>query len=275
VPQALGRVLTSEGKGLSNTIHPAAIVAEDARLGNDNVIGPYAVVEAQVIMGDGNHLGAHAVLKTGTRLGNRNRIFEHAVLGGDPQDLKFSPETESYLRIGDDNVLREGVTVNRGSKPGSTTVLGNGNFLMTTSHIGHDCQIGDHNVFTVSSGLAGHVTVADRVFVSGGVMIHQFTHIGTLTMLGGNSKITQDCLPYLIVDGHPARVRGLNVVGLKRSGCTRADLAALKDVYRLIFRSGLGLDAILEQLDRHESRYAPELAAAIRYAKRGFHREQD
>jgi UDP-N-acetylglucosamine acyltransferase len=260
---------------LSNEIHPTAVVAEDLQLGDDNVIGPYAVIETDVVIGDGNRLEAHAVLKSGSRLGNGNRIAEHAVLGGPPQDLKFSPETRSFLRMGDDNVLREGVTINRGSKPGSATVLGNGNFLMTTSHIGHDCLIGDHNVFTVSSGLAGHVTVEDRVFVSGGVMIHQFTHIGTLAMLGGNSKITQDCLPYLIVDGHPGRVRGLNVVGLKRSGCTRDELAALKDIYRLIFRSGLSLEAVLEQLDRHQSRHAPQLAAAIRNARRGFHREQD
>lgn len=259
---------------MSNQIHPSALVAADLRVGSDNVIGPYAVIEDDVIIGDGNRIAAHAVIKRGTRLGDANQIFEHAVIGGDPQDLAFAPETRSYLQIGDRNVLREGVTINRASKEGTATVLGNDNFMMTTSHIGHDCRIGDRNVFTVSSGLAGHVTVEDRVFVSGGVMIHQYTHIGTLAMLGGNSKITQDCLPYTIVDGHPGHVRGLNVVGLKRSGYGREDLAALKEAYRIVFRSGLGLEEILAELDALGDRFAVKLAQSIRNAKRGFHREE-
>jgi UDP-N-acetylglucosamine acyltransferase len=259
---------------LSNQIHPNALVADDRRMGSGNVIGPYAIVEDDVTIGDDNRIAAHAVIKRGTRLGNANQIFEHAVIGGDPQDLGFAPETRSYLRIGDGNVLREGVTINRASKEGAATVLGDGNFMMTTSHIGHDCQIGDRNVFTVSSGLAGHVNVEDRVFVSGGVMIHQFTRIGTLTMLGGNSKITQDCLPYMIVDGHPGRVRGLNVVGLKRAGYNREDLSALKEAYRIVFRSGLGLEEVLGRLDALGNRFAAQLAQSIRHAKRGFHREE-
>jgi UDP-N-acetylglucosamine acyltransferase len=214
------------------------------------------------------------VVKRYTEMGDRNAVFETAVLGGDPQDMKFK-DVASYLRIGHDNVFREGVAVNRASKPEAATTLGNGNFLMCTSHIGHDCQVGNNVVLAPSAGLAGHVSVADRVFISGGVMVHQFTHLGTLAMIGGNSKITQDVLPYMITDGNPAAVRGLNAVGLKRAGFSREDLAALKDAYRILFARGKLLEEALRELATLNSAHVAHLIEFIGNAKRSFHHARD
>lgn len=258
---------------MTSRIDPAARIAEGARLGEGNEIGPYAVIEEGTSIGDGNRILAGAVIKAGTRLGNRNVVHEHAVLGGDPQDLKFDPRQQTTLVVGDENVFREQVTVNRGSRPGGGTVLGNGNFLMATAHVGHDCHIGDRSVVVTSAGLGGHVHVEDRAFVSGGVMVHQFVRIGTLAMIGGNAKVTQDCLPYMITDGVPARVRGLNLVGLKRAGADAAALAELKQAYRILFRRGLRLEQILEALDALQGPHARHLAGFVRGSQRGFHRE--
>lgn len=259
---------------LSNTIHPTAIVSPNAHLGSGNHIGAFAIIEDHVRLGDNNRIGAHAVLKRYTEMGDRNAVYENAVLGGDPQDLKFK-DVASYLRIGDDNVFREGVAVNRASKADMATTLGNGNFLMCTSHIGHDCQVGNHVVMAPSAGLAGHVSVGDRAFISGGVMVHQFTHIGTFAMIGGNSKITQDALPYMITDGNPARVHGLNAVGLKRAGFSREDLAALKDAYRILLARGSLLDEALRLLATINSPHVAHLIEFISNAKRSFHRARD
>jgi UDP-N-acetylglucosamine acyltransferase len=273
---APARVLSSRIRefALSNTVHPTAIVSPHAELGSGNHIGAFAIIEDDVRLGDNNRVAAHVVVKRYTEMGNNNAVFETAVLGGDPQDLKFK-NVASYLRIGNDNVFREGVSVNRGSKPDAATVLGNGNFLMCTAHIGHDCQVGNHVVMAPSAGLGGHVSVGDRAFISGGVMVHQFTHIGTLAMVGGNAKITQDVLPYMITDGNPAEVRGLNVVGLKRAGLSREDIAMLKEAYRILFTRGRLLEDALRELTAIDSAHVAQLVGFIRNAKRSFHRARD
>ncbi|MBI3562770.1 MAG: acyl-ACP--UDP-N-acetylglucosamine O-acyltransferase [Gammaproteobacteria bacterium] len=258
---------------MSNQIHSTAIVDASVRLGQDNCIGPYAIVEAEVELGNANQIAAHAVLKRGTRMGNNNQVYEHAVIGGIPQDLKFTdPNLLTYVQIGDNNVLREYVSINRASKPGQATVLGHGNFLMATAHIGHDCQLGNNNTLVVSAGLAGHVSVADKVFISGGVMVHQFCHIGSYAMLGGNAKITQDCLPYMITDGNPAQVRGLNLVGLKRAGFSTQELRLLKDAYHLLFMREKDLDSSLTALAQLQQPLTDQLRGFIQRAKRSFHR---
>lgn len=259
---------------MPNQIHPAAVVAASAELGANNRIGPFAIIEEGVQLGDDNVIAAHAVIKTGTQMAHRNRVFEHAVLGGWPQHVNFTDESvETFTRIGSDNVFREGVTVNRGYMEGKSTSLGDSNYLMTNAHIGHDCEVGNHNVFVVSSGLAGHVTVADRVFVSGGVMVHQFTHLGSYAMIGGNSKITQDVLPFMITDGNPASVRGLNLVGLKRAGFKLEDIRALKQGFRLLFRrEGRTLEANLDEMQALGHPLVTQLCQFVRAADRGFHR---
>ena len=259
---------------MSNEIHPTAIVSPAAHLGRGNQIGPYAIIEQGVVLGDDNHIAAHAVIKTGTRIQNDNAVYEHVVLGGFPQHLGFTdPAVETWLEIGNNNVFRESVTVNRAYHEGNSTILGDNNFLMFAAHVGHDCEIGSHVTIAPASGIGGHVLIADRVFVSGGVMVHQFVKIGQYAMIGGNSKITQDVLPYMITDGNPARVRGLNLVGLKRAGFKLDDIKLLKQAYRLLFSSGsleVGLNA-LKSLDHDLS---AELCRFIQQSERGFHREK-
>lgn len=259
---------------MNNTIHPTAIVSEQAQLGENNIIGPHVVIEANVQMGDGNTLMAGALLKTGVKIGNDNTLHEYAVIGGLPQDLGFDPAIASYVAIGNGNTLREYVTVHRASKQDALTRLGDENYLMAHVHLGHDCHLGNRVIIAPSTGLGGHVHVADRAFISGGVMVHQFVQIGTLAMIGGNAKITQDVLPYMITDGVPATVRGLNLVGLRRAGCSRSDIQVLKQAYQIIHRSAHPQQVILEELRQIDSPYALQLAEFITGSNRSFHREK-
>ena len=260
---------------MSNQVHPSAIVSSSAELGHHNRIGPFAIIEDGVHLGDNNVIAAHAVIKLGTSLGDRNQVYEHAVIGGNPQHTKFTDESvATYTRIGNDNVFREAVTINRGYIEGKATVLGNGNYLMTTAHIGHDCVVGDFNTFANSIALAGHVTLGDRAFISGGVMIHQFSHVGSYAMVGGNSKITQDVLPYMITDGNPASVRGLNLVGLKRAGFSLDDIRALKQAYRLLFRRSHSLEANLAEMRAIGHGLVTQICDFVLAAERGFHRAE-
>lgn len=260
---------------MSNQIHPSAIVSASAELGNNNRIGAYAIIEDGVRLGDDNVIAAHAVIKTGTHMAHRNRVYEHAVIGGAPQHVKFTDESiPTFTEIGNDNVFREAVTVNRAYIEGKSTIVGDNNYLMTSAHFGHDCVVGNHNVFANASALAGHVTTGDRVFVSGGVMVHQFTHVGSYAMLGGNSKITQDVLPFMITDGNPAIVRGLNLVGLKRAGFSPEDIRGLKQGYRLLFRRGQTLEANLTEMQAIGHPLVTQLCDFVRAADRGFHRTE-
>lgn len=258
---------------MANEIHPTAIVSDQAQLGNNNTIAPYAVIEANTVIGDGNSIGAHAVIKSRTRIANDNTIAEHAVLGGLPQDLGFT-ERDTDVEIGSGNVLREGVTINRATKDNNATRLGDNNYLMALVHIGHDCQLGNHIVIAPSTGIGGHVHIADRAFISGGVMVHQFARIGSYAMIGGNSKITQDALPFMMTDGVPATVRGLNLVGLKRAGLRRDDIRALKEAYQILFRSLDALEERISQVSAIDNEYVRQLTDFIHISKRGFHRDK-
>jgi len=258
----------------SNDIHPTAIVSSDAHLGRGNTIGPYTIIEEGVVLGDDNYIAAHAVIKSGTRMQNDNAVHEHAVIGGIPQHTGFTDESvETWVEIGNNNVFRESVTINRAYHEGKSTVLGDNNYLMYSVHIGHDCLIGNHVTFAPSAGVGGHVEISDRAFVSGGVMVHQFVHIGEYAMIGGNSKITQDVLPYMITDGNPASVRGLNLVGLKRAGFKLADIKLLKQAYRLIFQSG-SLEENLDAVQSLGNNLTQQLCSFIQQSERGFHREK-
>lgn len=256
---------------MKNKIHPSAVISPGAQVGERNQIGPFVVIENNVIIGDGNRLSAHCVLKSGSRIGNGNEIHEHAVIGGTPQDLKFN-EVTSYAVIGNQNVLREGVTVHRGSRENSRTVIGNDNFLMAYAHVAHDCTLADKIVIANNVALAGEVEVESQVFISGGVVVHQFTRLGRLAMIGGNSKITQDVLPFFITDGVPGQVRGLNMVGLTRAGFQPAEIGDLKHAYRILLRSRLLLQAAIEELKRIDSPHVTHLREFAASSKRGFHR---
>ena len=232
-------------------------------------IHPTAIIEDNVEIGPNCEIGAYAVIKRFTRIGARNRIFEHAVIGGEPQDVKFKGET-SFLEIGDDNIIREFCTFHRANGEGESTHIGSRNFFMVGVHIAHNCMIGDDNIFANEVALAGHITIEDHVFLSNGVGAHQFVRMGRHAMIGGKSKIVQDVLPFFITDGNPPRVRGVNRVGLRRSGFNEDARRALKDAYRILFRSALPLQNALQTLDELEDEHVAHLVNFIRGSKRGF-----
>jgi len=252
-------------------IHPTALVDPAAHLAAGVVLGPYAVVEAETAVGEATEIRAHAVVKRYTRIGAGNVVHESAVLGGEPQDLGFN-DGPTGLVIGDGNRIREGVTIHRASKPGGATVVGSECYLMAYAHVAHDCRLGDRVILANNAALAGHVTIGERAFLSGGVVVHQFCRIGRLAMIGGNSKIVQDCLPFVITDGVPGRARGLNVVGLRRAGLGAAQVRALKEGFRLLLRSSLPLAEALDRMAALQDPLVDEMAAFGRASQRGFHR---
>lgn len=255
-------------------VHSTALVSPRAVLGAGVTVGPYAVIEEDTVIGAGCTIGAHSVIKQFTRLGTDNYIAEHAVLGGLPQDVKFRGET-TYLEIGDANQIREFCTLHRACGAGETTRIGSRNFLMVGIHIAHNCIVGDDNIFANGVALAGHIEVEDHAFLSSNVGCHQFIRIGRYAMVGGKSKIVQDILPFFTTDGNPARVRGLNTVGLRRAGFTATQRGHLKNAYRVLLRSGLGLDEALGQLATlavNDANIA-HLLAFIRRSQRGIARK--
>jgi UDP-N-acetylglucosamine acyltransferase len=249
-------------------IHPTAVVHSGVDLADDVRIGPYSIVEEDVTIGVGTHIRAHAVVKRYTTLGADNQVHEGAVLGGEPQDVSFQGGP-STLRIGDRNRIREGVTIHRAGA-GRETVIGSDCFLTAYAHVAHDCRVGDGVVMANNVALAGHVTIGDRAFLGGGAMVHQFCRVGRLAMVGGMSKVVQDCLPFMITDGRPARARGLNVVGLRRAGIPASQVRALKEAFRLLLRSSLPLEAALQRLAAIGDPLVDELADFARTSKRGF-----
>ncbi|MEO6393000.1 MAG: acyl-ACP--UDP-N-acetylglucosamine O-acyltransferase [Pyrinomonadaceae bacterium] len=253
------------------TIHSTAIIGETAKLADSVRIGPFAVIEDDVIIGPDCEIAAHAVIKRFTVMGARNRVAEHAVLGGLPQDTKFGGE-ESRLVIGDDNLIREFVTLHRASGEGRETRIGNRNFLMIGVHIAHNCLIGDDNIMANGVALAGHITVEDHAFLASNVGGHQFIRIGRFAMVGGKSKVVQDILPFCITDGNPPHLSGLNSIGLRRAGFEATTREELKRAYRILFRSKLPFaDAMAEAAAIDDANVA-HLLSFIRDSKRGFHR---
>ncbi|HWF89739.1 MAG TPA: acyl-ACP--UDP-N-acetylglucosamine O-acyltransferase [Pyrinomonadaceae bacterium] len=232
-------------------------------------IHPTAIIEDNVEIGPDCEIAAYAVIKRYTRLGARNRIFEHAVIGGEPQDVKFKGET-SYLEIGDDNLIREYCTFHRANGEGETTRIGSRNFFMVGVHVAHNCVIGDDNIFANEVALAGHITIEDHVFLSNNVGAHQFVRMGRYAMIGGKSKIVQDVLPFFITDGNPARLRGVNSVGLRRGGFSEDERRALKEAYRLLFRTTTPIQDSLRELEQVDDENVAHLVRFIRSSKRGF-----
>ncbi|MHB0776797.1 acyl-ACP--UDP-N-acetylglucosamine O-acyltransferase [Halomonas sp. WWR20] len=254
-------------------IHPTAIVDPAARLADDVKVGPFSVIGPDVEVGAGTVIGPHVVLKGPCRLGKRNRIFQFASVGEDCQDKKYAGEP-TRLEIGDDNVIRESVTLHRGTvQDRGVTTIGNRNLFMAYSHVGHDCVIGDDCIMANQATLGGHVIMGDQAILGGLSAVHQFCHIGTHAMCGGGSIITKDIPAYLIVNGNPAKTHGLNLVGLKRRGFSREALKALSDAYRVVYRQGLTLEQAIETI---EARYSmPEVEAfvtSLRASTRGITR---
>jgi len=259
-------------------IHPTAIIDKDAVLGAGVTVGPYAVVGPRVTIGDGCVIGSHAVIEANARIGRGARICSFASVGAPPQDLKYRGE-ETWVEIGDGVVIREYVTVNRGTAGGGgTTRVGNGTLLMAYCHVAHDCRIGERVIMANAATLAGHVEVEDAAVIGGLVGIHQFVRIGTMAMVGALSGISQDVPPYVTaVVGRGRRERdlyGLNLVGLRRNGVSEESIRALKAAYRLLFDSGLPMSEALARAEA-EVPQVPEvrhLIAFVRESRRGVHR---
>ena len=228
-------------------IHPSAIVDPSVRIGSGVTIGPFCVIERDVRLGEDCHLAAHVVVKSGTVLGPGNLVFEGAVLGGLPQHVNI-PENPGRLVIGAGNTIRENVTFHRALQEDGETIIGDNNLFMVNTHIAHDCRIGNHTIFTNNSMLAGHVTIGDRAYLSGAAAAHQFCRIGAYAMVGGQAHINKDVPPFVTLDGLSSHVVGLNSIGLRRAGFTSQQISQLKEAYRVIYRSGLCWNDILQKL---------------------------
>lgn len=229
-------------------IHPTAIVHPKAELDPGVEIGPYSIVEANVKIGAGTKVGARVTLEGYTTLGRNNQIFTGAIVGSMTQDKKYKGGI-SYLKIGDNNSIREYCTLNPGTLEGTETVIGNGNLLMAYAHVAHDCIVGNDTVIANNGTLAGHCVVEDKAIVGGLSGLHQFIKIGKLSIVGGCSKVTSNVPPFVMVDGHPARAFGLNVVGLERNNVSSEERANLKRAFKIIFRSGLALKSAIKQME--------------------------
>ncbi|SRR5579871_347110 len=247
-----------------------AIVEPGARIDPSCTIGEYCVIERDVVMGPNNRLDPFAVVKRYTTLGAGNHLYTGAQLGTDPLDKKFDENVASYLRIGSNNVLREYLTISRGTQAGSVTEIGDDNYVMTNVHIAHNSKVGNGNTICSNSLVAGHVEMEDQCFVSGGVVIHQYSKIGRLSMIAGNVRVNKDIPPYFLVSEFDAAAHGLNAVGLRRAGVSREAVASLKQAFRLLYRSGLSRDQALEQIDALGTLETAHLAAFVRASKRGI-----
>jgi len=230
-------------------VHPTAIVSKKAKLAKDLEVGPYAVIGDNVALGAGCRIGAHCVIEGNTTLGKNCDIFSGVVAGSPPQDLKYKGE-KSFLEIGDNNIIREYVTLNTGTGEGGKTIVGNNNLLMAYSHIAHDCIVSNDCIIANSGALAGHVIIEDKAVVGGLVAIHQFVRVGKLSIIGGCSKVVQDIPPYSTCDGHPARVYGLNLIGLRRSGVAKESIDKLGHAFKILFHLGLSLKHALEKIEQ-------------------------
>jgi UDP-N-acetylglucosamine acyltransferase len=247
-------------------IHPTALIAPEATLADDVVVGPFAIVGPGVTIGPGCRLGPRVTITRNTRLGCGVRVGDGSILGGDPQDLKYRGE-ETWLEIGDEVVIREYSTVNRGTARSGLTRIGARSYLMSYVHVAHDCRVGERVLLANGVQLAGHVTVEDGANLSGLVAVHQFVTIGTLAFIGGCSRVSQDIPPFVMAVGNPVELFGLNTVGLQRAGFSPDTLAVLKRVYRLLFNSGLNFSQAIERA-RLELPPLPEVLRFIEFVAR-------
>ncbi len=236
-------------------VDPSAAVAPTARIHPNSLIGArtrvgeFCVIEQDVEIGADCLIEPYVFIKRWTTMGDRNEISAGTVLGTDPLDKNFSGD-RSYLRIGNDNRIREHYTISRGTQPESVTTIGDGNYIMTSGHIAHNCAIGNNTVIASCALVAGHVEMEDQAFVSGGVVVHQYSKIGRLAMIGGNTRVNLDVPPFFLYTGFNVEPSGLNIVGLKRAGFTLAQVSNLKKAYHLLYRSGLRLEDALLRIEQ-------------------------
>lgn len=255
---------------MANSISPLAYVHPDAKMGDGNVIGPFCYIDADVVIGDNNVMQNSVTLNKGTRMGSGNEIFPGASISTKPQDLKFKGE-ETTCQIGDNNSIRENVTISRGTASKGTTIVGSNNLLMENMHVAHDCVVGNNCIIGNSTKFAGEVVVDDCAIISGGVLVHQFVHIGGYVMVQGGSRTSQDIPPYVIAGKEPIRFAGLNLIGLRRRGFSNESILAIREAYNTIYSKGIlkeGIDEVKETME-----ITPEIKYVIDFiesAQRGI-----
>lgn len=254
----------------SACVSSSAQVSGGAEIGPEVEIGPFCVVEEDVKIGPRTRLEPHVYVKRWTTLGADNQISAGTVLGTDPLDRGFGGE-RSYLVIGDRNRIREHYTISRGTQPESVTTIGDDNYIMTSGHIAHNCKVGSGAVICSCALIAGYAEIEDQAFISGGVVVHQFSKIGRLAMIGGNTRVNKDAPPYFLYSDFNITPRGVNTVGLRRAGFTESEVNALRRAYRLLFRSDLPLEEALARIEAEiEGGHARHLIDFIRRSERGI-----
>jgi UDP-N-acetylglucosamine acyltransferase len=250
-------------------VHP------DAVIGPQTTVADYCVIESDVVIGRACRIEPYVYIKRFTTLGDENEISAGTVLGTDPLDKNFTGE-RSYLIIGHRNRIREHYTISRGTKPESVTTIGDDNYIMTSGHIAHNATVGNHCVIASCALVAGYVEIEDQAFLSGGVVVHQYSKIGRLAMVGGNTRVNSDLPPYFLYTGFNVIPRGLNLVGLRRAGFSGPEVRALKEAYRLLYRQRLKLQQALDRIAREiPGEHATHLVRFIRASRRGIAREAD
>jgi len=255
-------------------IHPTAIVHPGARLAEGVEVGAYSVIGEHVSVGKGTRIASHVLVEGWTTIGERNHIFPFSSVGTPPQDIGYKNE-ETYLIIGNDNVIRECATIHRATtKEDRKTEIGNGNFLMAYSHVAHDSKLGNHIIMANSVALGGHIVIEDYAILGGIVAVHQFVRIGAYAIVGGMTGVSMDIPPYVSASGGRAQLYGLNLVGLKRRGFSDETINTLKKVYKIIFRSGLTLEEAFRRVENEFSgaREAMHLVEFMKSSKRGVTR---
>lgn len=254
---------------MSSNIHPTAVLPEDIKLGKDVVIGPYTVIDGEVSIGDGTKIGNCVTLHGKLSIGKNCNIHPFSVLGGEPQDIKYEGETSEVI-IGDNNVIREYVTIHRGTKGGgSQTIIGDNNLIMANVHIAHDCVLGNNIIMSNLATLGGHVQVQDFANIGGMAGVHHFVTIGKMSFVGGASKITQDVPPFVMIDGNPAEIRALNLEGMRRKKVSPESRAALKEAFRTIYRSDMNIMQSIYEIRANEGDMIPEVLELIEFIEDG------
>lgn len=251
-------------------MHPTAIVSKKAEIDKSVEIGPYCIIEDDVKIGAGTKLWANTYICSGTEIGRDNQIHMAAILGHEPQDISFKKGTKSFLKIGDNNIIREYVTIHRGTQEGSATQIGNANFFMALSHIAHNCKIGNNVIICNNTLLGGYVEIEDKAFISGCCGVHQFARIGRLAMISGLTRVNKDIPPYMVAE-LDSLIVSYNIVGLRRAGVCEDTRKEIKKAYKLLYLSDLNttqaLSEITKQLKSEEVRYLVEF---VKKSKRGI-----
>ncbi|MDH3974462.1 MAG: acyl-ACP--UDP-N-acetylglucosamine O-acyltransferase [Deltaproteobacteria bacterium] len=252
-------------------IHKTAIISPGAQIDKNVEIGPYAIIGEGVKIGSGTVIGPHAHIACNTEIGNNNKISHSVSIGDEPQDISFQGQP-TFVRIGDGNTIREFATIHRATKEGTATTVGNDNYIMAYAHLGHDAQVGNRTILSNGVGIAGHVHIDDKAILSAYVVVHQFCRIGGMVMIGALTRVTQDVLPYTLVEGSPAATHGLNVIGLRRNGMSSEMRQKIKRSYKILCREKLSVENAINKI-KNELEPSEEINGLIDFvkaSKRGF-----